>query len=228
MAYSLEELRPSNPVLWLDGSELEFSLITFRMDAKICAIAGSLERVFAEVLKRPELLFEVAWTMLINKGTFADYAAFKAMIDKSSKGTAEISQLLSNVIHEALLKSIPVIKNKKRQDELRKIQELQNGGPTTPCYGSYYDVVASRYGYSIDDFYNLTLRQLHIILSVAGDKRYEEIEVQAALQGRKLKPRMTAPEELTEEKDEDMDKQAQEMYQEQMKRYKERKPNGER
>lgn len=46
---------------------------------------------------------------------------------------------------------------------------------------------AARYGYSLKDFYGLTLRQVFQLKRVIERRRIEELEVQADLHGRKVK-----------------------------------------
>lgn len=60
------------------------------------------------------------------------------------------------------------------------------------CYGRIYDSIASRYHYTIDEFYELTTRQIMLLLKILGDAKYEEFKLQATLHGVKLKPRPEA------------------------------------
>ena len=99
---------------------------------------------------------------------------------------------------------MPLIKNSQRLKELNDIKNLDD--ESKPCYARYYDTLAKRYGYTIEQFYGLTLRQVHILLNTSNDQSYDELEVQAALMGRKLKPKMkmldvSVEEEMDQEQD---------------------------
>ena len=210
MQFSVEEFRPPCPIMFIEGEEFELSLITLNIDARLKEKISRLENIFEEIKKRPELLLEVIWLLVLDKSRFAfRYEKFKQRF-LSSGSTVDQTKKCYEALSDSIARSMPLIKNKRRYDELNKIRNTQSD-ESKPCYGVYYDTIAKRYSYSIDQFYNLTLRQLHILLNVIGDKGYEELEVQAALQGKKLKPRIKF-EDVSEEDDKKMDNEAAEIY----------------
>lgn len=219
MAFSVEELRPSNPTIAVNGRELDISLITLHIDSKIKERFGKLENIFSEIRKNSMVIFDALWILIIDKAHF-NYSKNEMITALLSQGkTSEVSGEIVNKLYEAIGKSMPLIKNRARYDELMRINQAKE--ETKVCYGKYYDAVGKRYGYSIDKFYDLTLRQLHILLHVIGDQSYEEIEIQAALQGKKLKPRMT-PLDIEEDDDKKLDEDAVAAHAQLMKEYKEK------
>jgi hypothetical protein len=204
MAYTIEELRPLNPVLNISGIDFDISLITLNVDSHLRAKFGKLENIFPSFSKNPLTVFDALWILLLDK-KFFDLKK-KKMIEfiVDSGKTSEVSAGIARVIEESISKSMPIIQNKAAYDELMKIQAAANDTKNKPCYGVYYDAIGKRYGHTIEQFFELTLRQLHIMLTVIGDKSYEEIEIQAALQGRKLKERIK-PLDMTEKEDKAQD-----------------------
>lgn len=217
MAFSIEELRPANPIILVKGRELELSLITLKIDAKIKDKFGKLENIFDQVRKNPFSIFDALWILLLDKESFNNSRTDFSQFVLSAAKTSEVTISIMNAIHESIGKSMPVIKNKQRYDELLKISQTHED--RKPCYGVYYDTLAKRYGYSIEDFYNLTLRQLHILLNIVGDQSYEDLEVQAALQGKKLKPRIK-PIDIEEKDDKILDDDAKDLHARLMEEYK--------
>lgn len=49
-----------------------------------------------------------------------------------------------------------------------------------------YDLVASRYPYTLGQFYALTLRQIHLLARKAVEKKSEAIKIEAAIHGIKM------------------------------------------
>jgi len=49
-----------------------------------------------------------------------------------------------------------------------------------------YDLVASRYPYTLRGFYTLTLRQIHLLSRKSVEKQQEEIRIEAAIHGIKM------------------------------------------
>lgn len=221
MKYNVDDLNPSNPILIINEKEYSLNLLTLQIDILFKTKIDRLENIFIEINKRPILLFELIWLLLKDKSNF-DYSPkkFKDAIF-SELSTVEMTKSMMKNLSEVINKSMPIGMNTKNSDELRKINNLQNDDDGKPCYGVYYDTVAKRYGYTIEQFYNLTLRQLHILLIVIGDKSYDELEVQASLQGKKLRPRMK-PLENTVESDTKLDDDAKELHERLMKEYKEK------
>lgn len=217
MPFTVEELRPANPILVIDR-DIPISLITLHIDSKFSASFGKLENVYSEIRRDPMRIFEAIWILILDKSEWKNSTAFKHYC-LSQNQTSEVTARMMGALQESIALSMPIIKNRERYNELMKINNSQES--RKPCYGVYYDTLAKRYGYTIDQFYELTLRQLHILLHIVGDQSYEEIEIQAALQGKKLKPRMK-PLEFDEKEDKAMDEDAKEIHARLMKEYKEK------
>ena len=222
MRYSVEEFRPTNPKLKLKSGEIELSLITLHIDSQLKEKVARLEDIFSSIKKNPILLYDILWILVIDKSAFGN--SFKKFLETiyAEARTSEVTAGAMKLLSEVIAKSMPLIKNVKRNEELRKIRNLQNDENTQPCFGVYYDAPAKRYGYTIDQFYDLTIRQLHILLHIIGDKSYEEIEIQAALQGRKLKPQMKAI-DIDEKVDKQMDDEAADTFARLRREYEENK-----
>lgn len=208
-----------------------YELLPFTLNAEVWAVNrfGSITQM-TEAIKNPTeagnetALFEVLLYLM------ADKSVFKKPEDVIKDGLAISKQALINnaghaykSIKRVLDLSSPLIKNPERLKDQLAMQETQ--GAPSPCYGVYYDRIAKRYGYSIDQFYELTLRQLHILLSVINEESYHELEVQASLQGRELKPRMEVL-DITPEQEKEQEQAAQDAYAELQRRYEEGKANG--
>lgn len=222
MQFSVEEFRPQNPLVEIAQREIELSLITLHIDARFKEQFGGIDKIYSEITKNGARLFDAVWILLIDKSIYG-YSKEKFKEEILSAGdTFNFSRNLTNAINTCIAHSMPLIKNKKMQDDFNKINQAAGNENAKPCYGKYYDKLAKRYGYSIDQFFNLTLRQLHILLNVINDESYKEIEVQAALLGRKLKPKLEAM-ELTEDQDKKLDNEAQDAYARLKREYEERK-----
>ncbi len=87
-------------------------------------------------------------------------------------------------------------------------------------------MIAARYGYTIDDFYRLTSRQLAALVPVIDNAKHKETELKAALQGRKLKPRPESVLNVTREEEKQQDKQAEELHNRLKQRFIQGKVNG--
>lgn len=221
MNYSIEDLNPLKPILIINDNEIELNLLTLHIDMKLKEKVDRLENVFAEINKTPMLLLDIIWILIADKSKFNNSKIdFKQAIF-SAGNTVELTKNMMSKTSEVIAKSMPLVLNSKNYEELRKINNLQRDDDGTPCYGVYYDTIAKRYGYTIDQFYNLTLRQLHILLTVIGDKSYEELEIQATLQGKKLRPKIKAL-DIDTEADTKLDDDAKELHERLMKEYKEK------
>lgn len=222
MSYKAEELRPNKPVFVLNNKEIVFGLLTIEKEVQFIDKFGSLQKMYDLIKKEPQHIFDVCYELIENKNLFKNsLEVFKAEIYsiKTKLSLIDLSISFSNIFNDIIVKSMPLIKNKKRYDDIQKLKGFQNESDGS-CYAVYFDAVAKRYGYTLDQFYQLTLRQLHIILKTINDKSYEELEVQAALQGKKLKPRIVF-EDISEEQDKENEKQALEALEMLNKRYKE-------
>jgi len=66
-----------------------------------------------------------------------------------------------------------------------------------------FDIFAARYAWTIDEFYQLTEKQLSALIPVIQDAKRAEYKQQAALQGKKLKDAPSAKELFNNEVSED-------------------------
>jgi len=83
-----------------------------------------------------------------------------------------------------------------------------------------YDILAQRYCYTLDEFYNLTNRQLFVLLEMVSKNKFKEMEFKASLAGRELKESSF---EGSNQSNEELDKAAAKSME---KFIKERKQNG--
>ena len=207
MSFTVEELNPRKPVLIIDNKEIVLSLITLHHEVIFKEQYGSLAKLFENLKGKPELIFDIVWELVLDKVSFNNsLKEFKATVFSAKESLLDVSKKMTSCLHDSVHKSMPLIKNKKRYEDLQQIKKAtSDDGDAEPCYARYFDNVAKRYGYTLDQFYELTLRKLHMILNTIGDESYKELEVQAALNGVKLKPRMTfkdiTPEEEQEQED---------------------------
>lgn len=223
MGYSICELKPLNSVLVVDNEEIPLSLITFRIDVILSDKFGSVPGALSAINEDPINILKIIWPLVINKEKFSNsFAGFEKYCFESKESIVLWSKRMTNCLYEIIKKSMPLIKNHKRHKEIQEINSTQSEDFGVPCYATYFDTVAHRYGYSIDQFYDLTLRQLHILLKTIGDKQYEELEIQAALAGRKLKPKIKFN-DISLKEEEDHEKQALDALEKLQQRYKDNK-----
>ena len=207
MSYSVEDLNPALPVLIIDGKEITISFVTLHLEVIFKDQYGSLPKLFEELEKNKQLIIPIIWELVINKPQFNNSVEdFKKCIFSTKESLIDVSKKMTACLNDSVHKSMPLIKNKQRYEDIQKLKKATTDEATEkPCYATYFDTVAKRYGYTLDQFYELTLRKLHIILNTIGDESYKELEVQAALNGVKLKPRMTyrdvSPEEEKEQEE---------------------------
>lgn len=76
-----------------------------------------------------------------------------------------------------------------------------------------FDVFSARYGWTIDEFYRLTEKQLSALIPVIQDAKRSEYKQSAALLGKKLKDAPSAKEMFNNEVDEGDQKARDEMAQ---------------
>lgn len=220
MSYTVYELKPQNPILIIDNIEIELLPINLHLEVYFAEKYESLTNVFSLLKEKPMEIIEVVWALVKYKQQFSySFTKFRNFILSSKDPLNETSKRLTACWQLAVNISRPLIKNQKRQKEIQEVMGQTSKGP---CYATYFDKIAKRYGYSLDEFYNLSLRQLHLLLKIGDDESYKELEVQAALQGKKLKPRMEFA-DITEEQEQDQEKQAADALAELRKRYEENK-----
>lgn len=85
-----------------------------------------------------------------------------------------------------------------------------------------YDTIASRYKYTIKEFYDLTLRQIQYLCKLANVNIYREATFTASLHRIKLKP-VIEPLKVSKKEREAFDKQALSALARLQKRYEEKK-----
>lgn len=220
MSFEIEELKPKNPILIIDSKEIELSIITLKIDVIFKEQYGGLSKIFDVVNETPEKLIDIVWELVIDKPKFkSNLEVFKKFVYSSRGSIATWAKDMTACLYESINKSQPLIKNLKRYKELQDINGAQSSDK--PCYGAYYDAIAKRYSYTLEEFYQLTLRQLHILLKVIGNESHKELEIQASLHGRELKQRMNF-QDITPEEDEDQDNQALKRLAEMQKEYEEK------
>jgi len=208
MAYSVEDLNPKNPVLKIDDKEIVISLITLNIQVELAETYGSLEIAFKLLQKQPVEIIKLIWVLIKDKSIFDyNFEVYQEFIFKTAEGTNTWAKDMKRCLDSSIYKSMPMIKNLKRQRQIRDMKSPEND-TNEICYASYFDIVASRYGaYTLEQFYELTLRQVHIFLKTIDSKKYDELEIQAALLGKKLQPKMEFN-DISEEQEEQQEEQA--------------------
>jgi len=221
MSYAIEDFCPLNPIISINGEGIELSVLNLRLETSLIENYGGLKSAQEKIKSEPLELLRLVWFLLVDKARFKNsFSAFESFCFGAKESTEVWAFEMSKGFNSAIVKSMPLIKNAKR---FKEIQELRGDGEIqTPCYAKYYDAVAKRYGYSISDFYDLTMRQLHILLNTIGDESYKELETQAALQGRKLKPKMEFK-DISEEQEQEQEEQAVDALAELKRKYEENK-----
>ncbi len=226
MAYELQHLKPETVFF------NEHELLPFTLELEVWAIYqyGSINKMYEELRaptkERPFLVFDILHKLLKDKTKFKKpIHLVKEFIDISKQAIINNSALAYKAIKRSLDLSAPIIINPERYKAKIDMLKAQGQLADEVCYGTYYDTLASRYGYSIDQFYNLTMRQLHILLKTINEEKHNELSVSAALQGRELKPRMEVL-EITEEQEKENEESAASAHESLLKRYNERKANG--
>ncbi len=226
MIYSLNELNPVQPVVIIAGRELTLGRFSLAVESWAIEKFSDKDKANGAVVLVQKIVDDefshVLYALLyrlVDHPVVKSYAEFLELIIKAEK--TKLLNPKSEYKYDSSLREIqnalvvcasnaqPIIKNKQRQKELAEINEAK-GQSSEACYGVYYDTFAKRYGYTIDEFYNLTLRQVHSMLKVMGGEKYKELEVQAALSGRKLKPRIEEL-DLSEEDDKEIEDYAKEI-----------------
>lgn len=220
MSYSIEEFNPPKSLVSLKKIEFEIDLITLKKHSIINSRFNGIDKLHETLKAEPQKLYFIIWELVSDKRRF-DYSflKFNQAIHNADLGTVEIAKEFYRALHETILNSSPLIKNFERYEDIKKINN--NGIDKKPCYATYYDILAKRYSLTLDQFFDLTLRNVHIMLKVSGDSAYKELEVQAALHGRKLKPKMDT-EDIPIAQDKEQEKQALEAHAELQKRFEQR------
>ena len=117
-----------------------------------------------------------------------------------------VLQKLGNHLAYLIKSAQPIIKNPERLKEIKKALGKEEGDHDfEENYAVYFDKIARRYGYSIDTYFSQTSRQLHACFKAMEEEDYKDLELRAALAGRKLKERIkyrdVSPEQEAQEVD---------------------------
>lgn len=194
MAYTLEELNPSKPVLSLDSRKFTISFVTLQHQVIFIEEYGSLTEALEKLDDEPMLIIKYLWILLEEKSQFDnEFSNFAEYLKKVKEDIVEWSQKMGKVLGETINKSMPLVRNQQRQNDIKKINAATDNGDVSGkvCYAVYFDSIAKRYGaFTLEVFYNLTLRQLHMMLETVGDEKHKELEVLASLNDKKLAPRL--------------------------------------
>jgi hypothetical protein len=228
MNFKYDEFLPHNPILSLLDFDLEIQILNLKSLAYIDLKYSSIPEMLEKIKEVPETLIEVLWYLIKDKNIFNfNKKLFKDLF--LSGDIVENSKCGYDCLTQAIYLSMPLIKNEKRYKEIQQIKKAQNENQSSiMCYGAIYDNLANRYGLSLEDFNNLSLRQIHILLEKAASGLHKDLEIQAALVGKKLQPKLEFN-DFTEEQEKENEDQAAEALkrlQEQYKKNQENKING--
>lgn len=223
MNYTADQLKPSNPVILIDGMEVELSLLTLSKTVKLQELYGELHLMYEKIAKDASMLLDIFWHLVIRKEMF-DYRISTFKLSIQSKPLKDLGAELIEIFNTIVVNSMPLVINKKRMDDINKLKKATDDGK--PCYAKYYDALAKRYGITLNEFYELTLRQITAHLETINDEAYSELEVQASLAGKKLKPRIVYN-QVTEEEEKEQEKEALDAVARLQKEYEERQKNKE-
>jgi len=226
MDIEIHELRPAAVTLVLGTSTL--TLRAFTLDDEVWAIEnfGSTNRMGELAASgnsdKGLVLFKVIWHLLAHKGEWPLYSDFETYLLGMGKAfVVKQSGTFYDALRKTLINSAPLIKNVERMKILAKQAEAL--GAKAPSYVSYYDKLARTYGFTLEQFYNLTLRQLHLLLNGVQEGDYSALEIQAALAGRKLQPRVSVDLNVTPEQEADQEVEAKEAHKRLMQDYLDKK-----
>lgn len=202
MNFKYNELYPQKPILTIGNFELEIEILSLKHLVYIDETYGSVQQLLDKIKDEGTILMDIMWYLVLDKSIF-DFKKLSFVEAFTSKDIIETAKKAYECLNKTIILSMPLIKNAKRYKEIQKIKKAQNDDQSSvTCYGQIYDKLAMRYGYTIEDFFNLTLRQVHILLEKSASGLHKELEVQAALMGRELKPQVTFS-DFTEEEEEE-------------------------
>jgi hypothetical protein len=222
--FSIEELKPSNVSFMLNGIDIELKPFDLSMEVWVIENYSDEEKSNGKD-NLFKLLNEKGFDVslfkllhrLVDREKFPTFVGFLSTFKESKLDSSSSHQMIKTKLITNLLNSQPLIKNPKREKELAEIAKNQTGA--NPCYGIYYDKIAKRYSaYTIIEFYKLTLRQLHGLLKTMPGEEHKELEIQAALLGKKIPPRKQAL-DLTIKEEEEADQHAREVHTRLVKEY---------
>jgi hypothetical protein len=204
MSYTVEQFNPCKPTINVDGYELELQLLTLHNTVKLKKLIGDLPEIYLHLKEHPKDIINVIWYLINPKDKHLFENRFHVFQKKYlEEDITKISEKSYLAFDEVVAASMPVVINRERDEAIAK---MNNGGEVKPpCYARYYDALSKRYSLTLDKFYELTLRNISSMLKIIADESYSELEVQAALAGRKLKPKITYNEFTPEQEKENDD-----------------------
>lgn len=218
MQYDYNEFYVSNLLITLNSREIELLPLSLknlqRLEDKFC----ELKNLEDFIKNDPKQLFKVIWLFVANKEQFSySYTDFLNFINAGS--ILDNTKTVYKTLHKLIVNSSPIVKNKERHEAIQAIKKAKSEeNNTKPCFANIYDKFASRYSMSIDSFYDMTMRQVHALIEVMDKNEHKELEVQAALMGKKLKPKLNAH-AIDAEEDERLDQEAESMLERIKKEY---------
>lgn len=182
MTYTLQEIKPSKPVLKLGKSLVAFRLPNLNDETYFAEYFGGVEKLFERCTLEPALFYAVLWHLIDDESKFRSYEEF------ANYCLLEEIEDIQKFVYHVFNQSRPKHRDDVNQKELEEINKAQKDDvDVKPCYADYYDRLATRYGYTLDQFFELTLNQLYILLKIQNDGSTKDLEIQAKLNGRELK-----------------------------------------
>jgi len=224
MNISLEELNPFIDPLDINGIHLQTK--GFDLYCEVWA-AKHFENftTFIDLVMNGEsvAIYSGIYTTLIDKNVSYSQFVKTMLAQKDAKKTLGI---LATHLTFLIKNAQPLIKNPKRLKEINAALGKEEGDHSHEGnYAVFFDKIARRYGYSFKDFYTLTSRQLHACFKAMETEDYKELEVRAALAGRKLKEQIKYH-DFTEEQEAEHIDQAEAAIERHKERMKKAKENG--
>lgn len=187
MNYTIEEFKPLNTELTIDNVSYFYSPLTLHHEVIFINLYGSIPKMLKKLSDEPTEIFKISWQLIDQSRFNYNYAEFLKVLTECNEEKIELGKKLNTLLNQSIAQSQPLIKNIKRYKESQEIAASKS--ESKPCYAVYYDRLAKRYSYTIDQFYSLTLRQVHILLKTSEEESYKELEIEAALRDKKLKDR---------------------------------------
>lgn len=226
MSLQLHELKPPLVKIVLDQKVFMLKPFTLNEEVEVIHKFGSMKNTMgflnSPTEKNPYTVFILAWQLLEDKEYFGTLDKFiKSCKGNSKRAFIRAGQSCFKGVKQSIEDSGPLIKNPERMAFLHKQAVMQGKEKEQVCYASYFEKISSRFGYTINEFYELTMRQLHALLKCISNSKYEELEVQAVLAGRKMKPRIEY-DDITPEQEKENEKAGENAHAELQRRFKER------
>lgn len=212
MGFSFSDLLGNRIEITICDKEFELSLITIEKHLRIVEMCGSINNLFEHFKKENLALLDFVYMLIKDKTDLSKSDYYNLYLKTPDK--IELGKQLQIKIQQIIKASYSEVREKSQNEIDMEILNSAVSGDNDKCIGKAYDLLAKRYGYTLQDFSQLTLKQLDILLEVCSESVVDEFDTQAALHGRKTKPRMKV--KKTEKKeDEALDKMMKEIYEKQ-------------